>query len=264
LHPKLSHFLLISFLSVLVLAGLSGCSADKKTTLYVSAGVGLTNAITEINQLYMQINDETEVISNFAAAGDLRIQIENGAPTDIFISAAAREMNILEEKGLILAETRHNIVGNSLVLIVHRDSSLNISGFADLSGKKVKLIAMGDPEFVPAGYYGLLTFEQLDIPFDELEPKIILGNNVRQVLNYVENKSVDAGIVYSTDALISEYVKIICSAPFEINQEIVFPAAVIASSKNIAAAISYNDFLSSMEATTIFKQHGYRLIAADH
>lgn len=243
-----------------VIAGLTGCSPDSKIILNISAGAGLTDAITEINEIYMEQNDGIEILNNFAAAGDLQVQIENGAPADIFISAAAREMNALEKQGLIIPETRRNIVSNKLVLITHKESTLAISEFAGLLGDEVALFAMGDPEFVPAGFYGLQALELLAVSYKELQPKIILGNNVRQVLNYVEYKTVDAGIVYLTDALSSRSVKVVAIAPESINANILFPAAIITSSKNLEAAIEYNNFLISTEAVNIFIKYGYTII----
>ncbi|MGM0689658.1 MAG: molybdate ABC transporter substrate-binding protein [Bacillota bacterium] len=256
---KLYKVILI-VLTHLVITGATGCSPDTKIILNVSAGAGLIDAITEINEIYMEQNDSIELLNNFAASGDLRVQIENGAPADIFISAAVSEMNILEKQGLIIPETRRNIAGNKLVLITHRESKLDISGFTDLLGEQVSLFAMGDPDFVPAGSYGLQTLELLGISYKELQPKIILGNNVRQVLNYVENETVDAGIVYLTDALSSQSVKVVEAAPEIINAEIIFPAAIITSSKNLEAAIEYINFLTSTEAVNIFVKYGYAII----
>jgi len=249
--------LAVTFLFFLTVTGIFGCRAEKKITLNVSAGAGLTDAITEINIRLMEQNHDLKIQTNFAAAGDLQTQIENGAPTDIFIPSAAWQMNTLEEKGLILPETRRDIAGNKLVLIVHKDSSLNISSFEDLLKSDIKLIAMGDPGFVPAGSYGLLAFELLGITYDELKPKLVLAGNVRQVLSYVENKNADTGVVYASDAFNSDKVRVVATAPDEINEIIVFPAAVISSSKNAEVAKAYIDFLGSREAQEILKKHGF-------
>jgi len=254
---RLIKLLAVTILSFLIVTGIFGCRTEKKITLNVSAGTGLTDAITEINIRLMEQNHDLKIQTNFAAAGDLQTQIENGAPTDVFISAAARQMDTLEEKGLILPETRRIIAGNKLVLIVHKDSSLTISSFEDLLKSDIKLIAMGDPGFVPAGSYGLLTFELLGISYDELKPKLVLGSSVRQVLSYVENKNVDIGIVYASDAYNSDKVKMVANAPDEINKIIVFPAAVISSSNTVDIAQAYIDFLGSREAQEIFKKYGF-------
>ena len=127
-------------------------------------------------------------------------------------------------------------------------------------GVGARQIAMGDPEFVPAGNYGLQTLELLGISFIKLQPKLILGSNVRQVLSYVESKNVDAGIVYASDAFCSDSVRVVAIAPDEINETIVFPVAVVSSSKNVQIARAYIDFLFTTEAQEIFKKHGFVLL----
>ena len=255
-----SRLFVVAVLTTLSITVIAGCRAEEQVTLNVSAGAGMIDAITEINNLMMQQNHDLLIVGNFAAAGELQIQIENGAPTDIFISAAAEMMNALEEKGLILTETRRNIVGNKLVLVVHQENALYISDFEDLLKSEIRQIAMGDPEFVPAGNYGLQTLELLGISFIKLQPKLILGSNVRQVLSYVESKSVDAGIVYASDAFCSDSVRVVAIAPDEINETIVFPVAVVSSSKNVQIARAYIDFLFTTEAQEIFKKHGFVLL----
>ncbi len=252
--------LILTLLSAVFIMGTAGCAGEDKVTLNVSAATGLTDALTEINYLYMDINSNIQILSNFAASGDLQAQIENGSPTDVFISAAAVQMNTLEEKELIIAETRRNIIQNELVLIAPIVSELALADFADLLLDEVELIAMGDPQFVPAGFYGLQTLELLNISTIKLQPKLILTANVRQVLSYVESNNVDAGIVYATDAASSNLVKLIATAPATINNKIVCPAAVLTSSQNVAAALDYLAYLTSTEACNIFKKHGFTVI----
>ncbi|MDZ4132490.1 MAG: molybdate ABC transporter substrate-binding protein [Dethiobacteria bacterium] len=251
---------MFTLLSAAFVMGTSGCAIQDKVTLNVSAGVGLTDALIEINCLYMEINSNIQILNNFAAAGDLQTQIENGSPTDVFISAAAAQMNSLEEKELIIAETRRDILQNELVLIAPMESKLALAGFADLLLDEVELIAMGDPQFVPAGYYGLQTLELLNISIIELQPKLILAANVRQVLSYVESNNVDAGIVYATDAASSNLVQLIATAPAAINNTIVYPAAIVTASQNFAAALDYLDYLTSADAEDIFIKHGFTII----
>jgi len=265
MSAKFAHRLLVfTILIIFTAIGGFGCSAEKQVTINIAAATMLTDAMTEINFRLMEQNHNLKIQTNFAASGDLQTQIENGAPTDIFISAAARQMDVLEEKGLILPETRRIIAGNKLVLVVHKDRSLTISSFEDLLKSDIKLIAMGDPGFVPAGSYGLLTFELLGISYDELKPKMVLASSVRQVLSYVENNNVDIGIVYASDAYNSDKVKVVANAPDEINKIIVFPAAVISSSNTIDIAQAYINFLGSREAQEIFKKYGFIISASWH
>lgn len=252
--------LIFALLCVCIISGTSGCAGQEKVTLYVSAAASLTDPLSEINTLYMEQNSSLEILNNFAASGDLQAQIENGAPTDVFISAATRNMDALEEKALIIPETQRDILSNRLVLIAPMDSELALTDFADLLTSEIKLIAMGDPEFVPAGAYGLQTLELLNISYETLKPKLILANNVRQVLSYVESGSVDAGIVYLSDAATSDLIKVIATAPDEINNSIVFPVAIIASSKQVESAQKYVDYLAGTEAAEIFFKHGFIVI----
>ncbi len=252
--------LILTLLTAAFIVGTAGCAGEDKVTLNVSAATVLTDALSEINTLYIEQNGNLEILNNIAASGDLQTQIENGAPTDLFISAATRNMDALEVKKLILPETRRDILSNRLVLITHKDSELALTDFADLMTSRVELIAMGDPEFVPAGAYGLQTIELLNISYEALKPKLILASNVRQVLSYVESGSVDAGFVYASDAATSDLVKVIATAPDEINNTIVYPVAIIASSKQVEAAQKYIDYLAGPEAAEIFFRHGFIVI----
>lgn len=244
--------------SMLVLA-FSGCSQGGSITLNISAAASLTDALQEINQLYEEGNPDINIQPNFSSSGNLQAQIEQGAPADVFISAASKQMNTLESKGLILESTRQELLNNRVVLIVSSDSPLQLDDFSDLTGEGINKIAMGDPEFVPAGTYGKNALELLGI-YEQIQPKLILGSDVRQVLSYVENGNVDAGIVYSTDAAISDLVKIAADGPDEINDKIVYPLAIVKTSKHVEAAQAYIDFLFGSEAKTVFEKYGFKVI----
>jgi molybdate transport system substrate-binding protein len=245
-------------LSVLSLISIFGCAQSSQIVLNVSAAASLTDAIKEINSLYTSENPQVSITPNFASSGTLQQQIENGAPCDVFISAAVSQMDNLQNKQLILNDTRRNLLNNSVVLIVPAGSTLGITSFNDLTQDKVKKIAIGDPGSVPAGTYAKQTFDLLGIA-STVQSKLVLAGNVRQVLTYVENGDVDAGIVYSTDSLISNSIKVVASAPAEINANIVYPVAVIKSSKNLSAANKYMDFISNVQAKAIFEKYGFTL-----
>jgi molybdate transport system substrate-binding protein len=227
-------------------------------TLSVSAAASLTDALEAVNALYMEQHSNVTIVANYAASGTLQTQIEQGATCDVFLSAAAKQMNNLENEGLILSNTRIDLLKNSIVLIIPKASTLEIDSFEDLLEDYVTMIAVGDPAFVPAGTYAYQLFDLLGIT-DELEAsgKLIQGSSVRDVLAYVETGNVDAGIVYSTDAVISDGVKIVATAPDEINSKIIYPAAIIKASENQAAAADYLAFLSSDAAIEIFKTYGF-------
>lgn len=235
---------------------LASCSLTTSTispSLTISAAASLKEAIAEIQQLYTQQQPVT-ITNNFGASGSLQQQIEQGAPVDIFICAATTQMDALQQKELILTDTRKNILSNQVILIAHKNSNL-VSNFKDLTSARVQKIALGEPKSVPAGKYAqeVLTFYNI---FTQIKPKIIYAKDVRQVLTYVETGNVDAGIVYLTDAKLSD-VKIIAIAPANSHSPVVYPVAVIKASKNINAAKKFVQFLSSKPASDVFNKYGF-------
>ena len=227
--------------------------------LNVSAASSLTDAIAEINKLYMQENKNITITTSFGSSGTLQKQIEQGAPSDVFISAGAKQMDALQTKNLIINETRVSLLKNVVVLVIPNNSTVSISFFADLTKDAVKKIAIGDPASVPAGDYGTQALKLLGI-YDQVKSKLILCTDVRQVLSYVEAGNVEAGLVYSTDAATSAKVKIVANAPAEINDNIIYPGAVIKATKNADAAKAYLAFLSGGEAKAIFEKYGFIVV----
>jgi molybdate transport system substrate-binding protein len=227
-----------------------------KVDLTVSAAISLKDALDEAKQLYTKENPSVMIAANYGASGTLQLQIEQGAPVDIFVSAAPKQMDALEAKGLLLAGTRLDLVRNELVLIVPKDSSLGIAAFQDLKRANVKRIALGEPATVPAGQYAKEALTLLGF-YDAVNSKAILAKDVRQVLTYVETGNVDAGIVYATDALSSSKAKVVAMAPANSHSPIVYPAAVIKASMNPAAARAFLGFLSGPRGLAIFQKYGF-------
>lgn len=233
----------------------SSLFAQTNTKLLVSAAASLKDSLQEIKPLYQNKQQVAMIAYNFAASGALQQQIENGAPVDIFISAAEKQMKALRSQGLILEDTQRNLLTNRLVLIVPNNSS-NITNFKQLTSPEVKRIAVGEPRSVPAGQYAQEVFKKLKI-LEQVKPKLVLGNNVRQVLAFVESGNADAGIVYLTDAKTSKQVKVAVTAAEDLHSPIVYPVAVLKGSKNIPAAKEYVQFLSSRQAKTVFEKYGF-------
>jgi molybdate transport system substrate-binding protein len=249
-------FLTMFVLVAVLLVSMVGCKATP-IELNISAAASLTDALKEINALYVQKNPNVTITPNFASSGTLQTQIEQGAPADVFISAAAKQMDALQQGGLIIESTRQNLLNNKVVLIVPSDSTLNITSFNDLTSDKVKQIAIGEPKAVPAGAYAQQAFDELGITA-QINSKLVFGSDVRQVLTYVESGNVDAGIVYSTDAITSAKVKVVANAPADII--IVYPVAVVKASKNQDAAKKYEDFLFSTQAAAVFEKYGFSMV----
>jgi molybdate transport system substrate-binding protein len=253
--PAVSFILVILLVCVIAF---SGCSAP--VTLNLSAASSLTNVLNELNALYVKLNPNVAITPSYASSGTLQTQIQNGAPADIFFSAAEAQMDALQSQGLLLADSRKDLLNNSIVLIVPLNSALNLSSFKDLTNANVKLVAVGDPKSVPAGMYAALAFDELVITA-QVQPKEVLGANVSQVLTYVESGNVDAGIVYSTDALSSTKVKVVATGPADINAQIAYPIAIIKSTKVADTARDYLSFLSTLRAKTIFQKYGFSVVS---
>jgi molybdate transport system substrate-binding protein len=232
--------------------GISPASADEIT---VSAAISLKDALDEISHLYTSEHPGAEVHFNLGGSGTLQLQIEQGAPVDVFISASPKEMDSLQSQGLLAADTRKDLVRNSVVLIAPAGST-SISAFQDLTKTAVKTVAVGEPQTVPAGKYAQEVLTHFGI-YDQLKPKLVLAKDVRQVLTYVETGNADAGIVYATDAKMSKKVAVVATAPDDSHSPVVYPAAVIKNAKNLAGAKEFMDFLASEKARTVFQKDGF-------
>ena len=229
-----------------------------QTTLSISAAASVKDALADVETAYAKSQTHLEFRNNFGSSGTLAMQIDQGAPADVFLSAAAKPMDDLEAKGLIVAGTRGNLLRNSLVLIAPLDSQLH--GFQGLTGSAVRTIALGDPASVPAGQYGRQTLASLHL-LDKVGAKLVLGKDVRQVLTYVETGNADAGLVYATDAQISSKVRVVATAPDSAHDPIVYPVAVVKGSRNEQAARGFVVYLSSPAAKAIFVDHGFTIAA---
>jgi molybdate transport system substrate-binding protein len=223
--------------------------------LTVSAAISLKDSLDEIARLYHVEAPRVIIHYNYGASGTLQRQVEQGAPVDIFISASRAQMDALESRGFVASGTRRDLVRNEIVLIVHNQPD-GITGFASLSHPDVKIIAIGDPRTVPAGKYAAEVLTHLGL-YDALKPKFVLAKDVRQALTYVATGNADAGIVYATDAKISADVTVVAVAPPGSHSPIVYPAAILKSSRDSAAAAAYLNFLSGSQARAAFRKFGF-------
>ncbi|MGB3241132.1 MAG: molybdate ABC transporter substrate-binding protein [Geitlerinemataceae cyanobacterium] len=226
------------------------------TELTLSAAASLKESLEAIKPLYTKKNPDITLIYNFGSSGSLQQQIEQGAPVDILFSAATKQMNALEKKGLLLEGTRQDFLKNEMVLIVPKNGTI-ITGFKDLINDFVEKIALGEPKSVPAGTYAEEVLNSLKIA-DVVKSKAVYGKDVKQVLNYVATGNVDAGIVYKTDARNSEAVKIVEIAPENTHSPVVYPIAILKSSKYPEAAKRSIEFLAGETAKQIFEEYGFK------
>ncbi|KJH72210.1 hypothetical protein UH38_08180 [Aliterella atlantica CENA595] len=228
---------------------------NKSSNLTVSAAASLQQVMTEIQQAYIATQPNVRIIYNFGSSGSLQQQIEQGANVDIFISAGTQQMNALADKGLIIADTRKNLLTNQIVLIVPKGNQ-GISGFQDLASDRITKVAIGEPNSVPVGKYAKEVLTRFKI-FEQVENKLIFAKDTRQVLNYVETENVDAGVVYLTDAKSSNLVDIVATASNSFHSPVVYPIAVIKNSKNTIAAKDFIQFLDSKAARSIYNKYGF-------
>ena len=198
------------------------------------------------------------VVATYASSGDLQTQIENGLATDVFMSAANKQMNALADEDLVDNSTNLQFLENKVVLIVPADSNSNISSFDDLKDIKGN-IAIGDPESVPAGQYAQEVLNNTGI-WDDVQSKLSLGTDVTAVLNQVAQGSAECGIVYATDAKSNDDVKVVCEASDDqLNTPVIYPVAKIKDAPHSQAADAFLEFLQTQEAKDVFEDYGFTI-----
>lgn len=245
--------------SLTALMVLPACGNDETedtgetVTLTVSAAASLTDALQEAADVFHEEHPDIEVDFNFGGSGALQQQISQGAPADMFFSASESDFDALIENGNISEGNSVNLLKNELVLVIPADNQTATS-FDNIT--EASQIAVGTPESVPAGKYAVETFESMNIA-KEIEPLLVYAEDVRAVLTYVERGEVDAGLVYRTDALTSDSVKIADTAPETAHEPIVYPVGMINGSENDEAAETFYEFLQSEEALAIFEDYGF-------
>lgn len=223
-------------------------------TLNVAAAASLKEAANELQSIYTKKHPEVKINYNLAASGTLQQQIEQGAPTDLFISAGKKQMDALGQENLIVADSRKDLLGNKLVLVAGKNGTLK--DFNGLTDTAIKKISIGTPETVPAGKYAQDTLTSLNL-YNQIQPKLVLAKDVKQVLTYVQTGNVDAGLVYFSDTYKVNDIKIVATAPEDSHKPIVYPMAIVKASKNQSAAQSFAEFLASPEAAKVFSKYGF-------
>ncbi|MEN8906391.1 MAG: molybdate ABC transporter substrate-binding protein, partial [Clostridiales bacterium] len=198
---------------------------DSKINLTISVAASLTNVMEDVREIYEKENSNIKITYNFGSSGSLQRQIEQGADVDIFISAATKQMDVLKNKDLIIDDTSKNFLKNNIVLITQKTNT-DIKNFEDITSSKIKKIAMGEPDSVPAGQYAKEVLDSIGI-FDSVKLKIVYAKDVREVLTWVETENAEVGIVYGSDLIASDKVKLVSKAPENSHEEVYYPAAVI-------------------------------------
>ncbi|MFZ4774876.1 MAG: molybdate ABC transporter substrate-binding protein [Terrimicrobiaceae bacterium] len=240
---------------LLCLLGALLTSRADTITLTVSAAVSLKAPLETLKAEFEKTNPGLGILYNFGSSGSLQQQIVHGAPADVFISAAAKQMDDLERAGLVLSGSRFVLLANTIVLIAPAGST-GPGGFDGLTAESVKTIAIGEPKSVPVGMYAMEIFAHLGLEAG-VKNKLVFAKDARQVLFYLESGNADAGIVYGSDAIGSKSVRIVATAPVGSHNKVEYPAAVIEASGNPGEATAFLDFLRSPWAEALFKSAGF-------
>lgn len=244
----------------IVIIMLSACNSRpvEKIELTISAAVSLTESLEEIQTKYEAKNPNVKLNLNLGSSGMLQQQIEQGAPSDLFISAGQKQMQALIDKQLIDEEHQTNLLTNELVLIVPTDATTSIKRLEDLEVSGIKKIAIGHPDSVPVGNYTKQALNAIQL-WDKLQSKLVLAKDVRQVLTYVETGNADAGLVYKTDALSSDKVHTVLTVDPSTHQAIEYPIGIVKETKHMEEVKKLYNFILSSEASDIFVKNGFSL-----
>lgn len=231
-------------------------AAAEKITVFAAAS--LTNALQDIATEYQKGKD-VEVVSSFASSSTLARQIEQGAPADMFISADQQWMDYAIDKQQMVKDTRYTLLGNELVLIAAKSAKqdkITINKQTDwaklLNGGR---LSVGDPDHVPAGIYAKEALQNLDA-WTTLEPQLARANNVRSAMALVEREEAPLGIVYGSDAVASDKVKVIAIFPQDSHKPVEYPMAIVKDHQTPAVTAFY-DYLKGPQATAIFERYGF-------
>jgi molybdate transport system substrate-binding protein len=246
---------------VLVIAAVLASSAfsasgPKGREILVSAAISLKNAFEEIGQIYEK-KTGVRVRFNLGASGLLQKQIESGAPVDIFASAGEKQMDELQMHKLIYADTRRDFARNDLVLVIPENSKLPIRAFTDLTRPEVERIAIGNPKTVPAGEYAREALNNLKL-WNKVQSRLVMAENVRQVLDYVARGETEAGIVYASDiSSVHGTTKIAARAPKESHGPILYPIAIVKETRVRSDAQRFIDLTLGNEGQAILAKYGF-------
>jgi molybdate transport system substrate-binding protein len=244
----------IGVLAILVsLLPAQGLPAPKPIT--VSAAVSLTDALTAIAEQYAREGRGT-IQFNFGASNVLARQIVAGAPVDIFISADEAQMDAVAAAQMLLDGSRTDLLRNELAIVVPNDRPRTLRSPQDLTNEVFRRIAIGDPAAVPAGVYAKAWLAQEGL-WQTLEPRMVPSGSVRAALAAVESGAADAAIVYRTDARVALKASIAFLVAADRGPRIVYPGAVVRSSKAPDEAKRFLAYLRSAAAGRIFERYGF-------
>ncbi|PJG85855.1 molybdate ABC transporter substrate-binding protein [Conservatibacter flavescens] len=237
---------------------LLACSSVVQAKLTIYAAASLTNALQDVAAEYKKDKPTEDIVFSFASSSTLAKQIEEGAPADIFISANNKWMKYLSEKNLTAKNTEKVLLGNDLVMIAPKKSAVenvDISQGTWIEQLKGQFLSVGDPDHVPAGQYMKESLIKLGL-WEQVEPRLARGKDVRAALALVEQSEVPLGVVYATDAKVSQKVKVVGIFPEGSYTAVEYPVAALKGRDN-AEVQDFLNYLSSERAKNIFVNYGF-------
>ncbi len=246
-----------SIILAVTLTVLTACGT--RDTFTVSAAASLRESVEAIGEVFQADHPEITLLFNFGASGSLRHQIEQGAPVDVFISAAPVHIQMLKEAGLLATAATREILTNDLVLVTPKNNQ-RIQTLGNLRRGEIQRVAIGAPLSVPSGMYARQALQSLGL-WEKLQGRLVLAKNTLQVLAYVESGEVDAGFIYATDAARSRKVHVVAKVPSDSHAPIVYAAAITADAAHPIIARSFVHYLSDPSARAIFQAHGFKTVA---
>ncbi|EMJ3153608.1 molybdate ABC transporter substrate-binding protein [Yersinia enterocolitica] len=242
--------------SAALLAAFSSSAMAADMTVFAAAS--LTNALQDIAVQYKK-EKQVDVVASYASSSTLARQIEQGAPADLFTSADQQWMDYAIDKQQMVANTRYTLLGNELVLIAPKDSKITKVAIDKKTDWQKLLeggrLAVGDPDHVPAGIYAKESLENLGA-WATLAPEMARANNVRSAMALVERAEAPLGIVYGSDAIASDKVKVVGVFPEASHKPVEYPMAIVKGHENPTVTAFY-DYLKSPAAAVIFEKYGF-------
>lgn len=241
------------------LLGINGCQSTKEeeVTLLIAAA-SLENCYEdELIPMFEKEHSNIKIEGTYDSSGKLQTQIEEGLEADLFMSAATKQMNDLNEKGCMNSNSIVHLLENELVLITYKDSKTIVTDFTNI--QNADTVAIGDPNSVPAGQYAKESLTNIG-NYEKVLAKSSLATNVTEVLSWVEAESAEVGIVYSSDASQSQKVKVLASAPASsLQTPVIYPVGIVKNTKHLQEAELFLEFLQTKEAKNVFKKYGFKV-----
>lgn len=249
-----------------MLLSISSCAqrsdVRSHSLITVSAAASLQDTLKDIQSDYEQAHPRDRIRYNFGASGAIAQQISQGAPTDVFISASERWLVQLEESDSLVKDSRQPLLTNNLVLVANPNSTIN--NIQDLTVDTVSKISVGEPQSVPLGSYTQEALASLNLS-EKIKEKLVFAKDARQVLTYVETGNTTAGIIYQTDARLSQQIETVEIIPSHLHTPIRYSVAIVRQNQNqqnkdTQSAQSFIDFLYTQSAKDTFRRYGFEVV----